>query len=276
MLKWFILQEPWVQALIAGMFTWLITGLGAALVFFVNNISKRNLSIVYGFSSGVMIASSIWSLLTPGIEWAQKNDSLPPWFVVSIGFSIGGLFLYSMDKLSPHIHPIFSRSENKATGLRKSAMLFFSITLHNIPEGLAIGVAFGAISRSGDYSIIFPSILSALALAIGIGIQNFPEGAAISIPLKQEGMSKRKSFFYGQISAFVEPIMAVIGAILVSKIIWVLPYALSFAAGAMVYVVIEELLPEAQFTESENRKHYAIFGFMVGFVIMMILDVALS
>ncbi len=276
MLKWFILQEPWVQALIAGMFTWLITGLGAALVFFVNNISKRNLSIVYGFSSGVMIASSIWSLLTPGIEWAQKNASLPSWFVVSIGFSIGGLFLYSMDKLSPHIHPTFSRSENKATGLRKSAMLFFSITLHNIPEGLAIGVAFGAISRSGDYSIIFPSILSALALAIGIGIQNFPEGAAISIPLEQEGMSKRKSFFYGQISAFVEPIMAVIGAILVSKIIWVLPYALSFAAGAMVYVVIEELLPEAQFTESENRKHYAIFGFMVGFVIMMILDVALS
>ncbi len=277
MLDWFIGQETWVQALIAGIFTWSITGLGAALVFFAKSMNRTILNFIYGFAAGVMVAASFWSLLAPGIEWATKNGGLPPWLVVSIGFMAGGLFLYLTDKTIPHLHYGKNQvAEGIHVKLKKTILLVFSITIHNIPEGLAIGVAFGAINKGDAPTAIFASTIAAVTLAIGIGIQNFPEGAAVSIPLRQEGLSRWKSFFYGQASALVEPIMAVIGALLVHSVQFLLPYALSFAAGAMIYVVVEELIPEAQNSQPEANSHHAVFGFMLGFMIMMILDVALG
>ena len=274
MLDWFMGLQPWVQALIAGTFTWFITALGAGLVFFFKDIKKNVLNTMLGFAAGVMVAASFWSLLSPAIEWAEDNGAIP-WLVVAIGFLAGGLFLYIADKTIPHMH--FGKNHEKEgihTKLKKNILLVFSITLHNIPEGLAIGVAFGAINRAGGN--IVAATVGAIALAIGIGIQNFPEGAAVSIPLTQEKMSRGKAFFYGQLSAIVEPIAAVLGALLVSSMTQVLPYALAFAAGAMIYVVVEELIPEAQQNQSTKGAHYAVFGFMIGFTIMMILDVALG
>lgn len=275
MLDWFIGLDSWLQALLAGLFTWGLTSLGAALVFLFKEINKKILSIMLGFASGVMVAASFWSLLDPAISWAESNGGIP-WLVVAIGFGLGGIFLYIADKTIPHMH--FGKNqevEGIHTNLKKSILLVFSITLHNIPEGLAVGVAFGAIKATGGTDLVAATV-SAIVLAIGIGIQNFPEGAAVSIPLAQENMSKKKAFFYGQASAIVEPIAAVIGAILVSSMTKILPYALAFAAGAMMYVVVEELIPEAQGLESEKGTHYAILGFMIGFIIMMILDVALG
>ncbi|MDY0276470.1 MAG: ZIP family metal transporter [Acholeplasma sp.] len=274
MLNWFIGLEAWLQALLAGIFTWGVTAIGASLVFFFKEINKRVLNTMLGFAAGVMVAASFWSLLQPAIDWAESNGAIP-WLVVAIGFLAGGLFLFIADKTIPHMH--FGKNQEKEgihTKLKKNILLVFAITLHNIPEGLAVGVAFGAINAvTGS---VTAATVSAIALAVGIGLQNFPEGAAVSIPLSQEGMSRKRAFFYGQASAIVEPISAVIGALLVSSMTSLLPYALAFAAGAMIYVVVEELIPEAQEVQSTKGAHYAVFGFMIGFTIMMILDVALG
>ncbi len=283
MFEWFMNLEPWIQALLAGLFTWGVTALGAALVFFFTDIKRSVLNMMMGFAAGVMIAASFWSLLNPAIEFAEDPNVslLPPWLVVAIGFLLGGLFLYFADKTIPHMH--FGKNhetEGIPTHLKRTILLVFSITLHNLPEGLAVGVAFGAIpaliAGGATTEVIVAATAGAMALAIGIGIQNFPEGAAVSIPLRQEGATKMKSFWYGQLSAAIEPVAAVAGALLVSLITPILPYALAFAAGAMCYVVVEELIPEAQQTQSVKGAHHAVFGFMLGFAIMMILDVALG
>jgi zinc transporter, ZIP family len=274
MLSWFVGLEGWQQALIGTIFTWGMTALGAALVFFFKTIKRNVFNMMLGFASGVMIAASFWSLLEPGIEMAEAQGAMP-WLVAAIGFALGGIFLYVADKIIPHMH--FGPSHEKEglpSKFKRTVLLVFSITLHNIPEGLAVGVAFGAVQYvTGDPTT---AVLSALALAVGIGIQNFPEGAAVSIPLQQEGMSSKKAFFYGQASGIVEPIFGVLGAILVTYVETILPYALAFAAGAMIYVVVEELIPEAQQKQTTKGAHYAVFGFMLGFIIMMMLDVALG
>jgi len=271
MVDWLVALPSWQQALIGTGFTYFMTALGAALVFFFKAIHRSVLSLMLGFASGVMIAASFWSLLDPAIARAEENGDIA-WIVVSIGFGLGGLFLYIADKLLPHIHfgPNHEQ-EGLPSHLKRTILLVFSITLHNIPEGLAVGVAFGAAVNADNPHA---AVLAALSVAIGIGIQNFPEGAAVSIPLQQEGLNRSKSFLYGQASGIVEPIAGVIGALLVSKMEMILPYALAFAAGAMIYVVVEELIPEAQTTA--NARHFAVFGTMLGFIIMMILDVALG
>jgi ZIP family zinc transporter len=273
MFEWFMSLELWVQALLGGTFTWFVTALGAALVFFFKNISKNVLGMMYGVAAGVMVAASFWSLLAPGIEIAEEQGSIA-WLVAAIGFSLGGIFLFAADKIIPHMH--FGKekvTEGITTKMKRSILLVFSITLHNIPEGLAIGVAFGAIGATTGS--IEAATVAAMVLALGIGIQNFPEGAAVSIPLSQEKMGKTKAFMWGQASALVEPVFAVLGAVLVTSMSVILPYALAFAAGAMIYVVVEELIPEAQ-ENATSGTHFAVFGFMLGFIIMMILDVALG
>jgi zinc transporter, ZIP family len=274
MLTWFMGLEVWVQALLGTLFTWGLTALGAALVFFFKNIHRDVFNLMLGFASGVMIAASFWSLLSPAIDMAEEQGVIS-WLVVAVGFALGGIFLYIADKTVPHMHFGFNHDkEGLPTKLKRNILLVFSITLHNIPEGLAVGVAFGAIQYiSGDP---LAATLSAVGLAIGIGIQNFPEGAAVSIPLRQEGMSRRKAFMYGQASGFVEPISGVLGAILVTYVSVILPYALAFAAGAMIYVVVEELIPEAQQKQTPKGAHYAVLGVMIGFIMMMMLDVALG
>ena len=272
MVEWLLRLEPWQQALAGTAFTYFMTALGAGLVFFFKEIKKEVLNLMLGFASGVMIAASFWSLLDPAITKAEENGDIA-WLVVSIGFGLGGVFLYMADKTLPHMH--FGpqhEAEGLPTHLKRTILLVFSITLHNIPEGLAVGVAFGAAATADNPTA---AILAAVSVALGIGIQNFPEGAAVSIPLRQEGLSRKKAFVYGQASGIVEPIAGVIGALLVTKVELLLPYALAFAAGAMIYVVVEELIPEAQQTLSSKR-HFAVFGVMSGFIIMMILDVALG
>lgn len=272
MIDWFMTLAPWQQALLGTTFTYLMTALGAGLVFFFKNINRNVLSLMLGFASGVMIAASFWSLLDPAIAQAEENGHIP-WLVVSIGFGLGGLFLYAADKILPHIHfGANKKEEGIPSHLKRTVLLVFSITLHNIPEGLAVGVAFGAAASADDPRA---AVLGALSLAIGIGIQNFPEGAAVSIPLQQEGLSRFKSFFHGQASGLVEPIAGVAGALLVVKMTPILPYALAFAAGAMIYVVVEELIPEARIS-TEGHRHFGVFGTMLGFIIMMMLDVALG
>jgi len=274
MLDWFMDLHPAVQALLGTTFTWGLTALGAGLVFFFKTIKKNMFNMMLGFASGVMIAASFWSLLAPAIEMANEQGVIA-WLVVAIGFALGGIFLYIADKTVPHMH--FGMNHDKEgipTKLKRNILLVFSITLHNIPEGLAVGVAFGAVQfQTGDP---VAATLSAIGLAIGIGIQNFPEGAAVSIPLRQEGVSMKKAFFLGQASGLVEPIAGVFGALLVVSMIQILPYALAFAAGAMIYVVVEELIPEAQQKQTPKGAHYATLGVMVGFILMMILDVALG
>ncbi len=260
--------NPMVQALISACFTWSLTAIGASIVFFTKDVSRKLLDWMLGFSGGVMIAASFWSLLAPAIEISEGMD-VPVWFPASTGFLLGGISLWGFDKILPHLH--IGLPTNKAEGIKtswhRSILLVSAITLHNIPEGLAIGVAFGA-AASG-----FPSatLIAAITLAIGIGIQNFPEGLAVAAPLRREGMSRFKCFWYGQLSAIVEPIAAVIGAGAVLFVKPILPYALSFAAGAMIYVVIEELIPESQ---SGGNPDLATIGAMIGFVVMMILDIA--
>lgn len=265
-------QNPVALAFLATLFTWAMTALGAALVFFFKSINLRILNMMLGFASGVMIAASFWSLLAPAIELSETGP-IPAWFVAAAGFTGGAAFLWLADRLMPHMH--FSAHDGETEGihtkLRRSVLLVLSITLHNIPEGLAVGVAFGALS-----GIITPeSILPAVAVALGIGIQNFPEGAAVSIPLRREGLSRPKSFFYGQASGLVEPIAGVFGALLVTLVRPVLPYALAFAAGAMIYVVVEELIPTSQEGDHESTD-LATIGAIIGFTAMMILDVALG
>lgn len=274
MLDFFAQFSPVQQALIGTLFTYGVTALGAGLVFFFKSINKTVLNGMLGFAAGVMIAASFWSLLAPGIAMAEELGQTA-WITASLGFLAGGGFLYLIDKLLPHLH--MGLETNQAEGIKtswqRSVLLVLAITLHNIPEGLAVGVAFGA-AASGSMS--GATLAGAVALAIGIGLQNFPEGAAVSIPLRREGFSRTKSFLYGQASGIVEPIAGVIGAYAVISMQNILPYALAFAAGAMIYVVIEELIPEAQHEEGGSKTDTATIGAMIGFTVMMILDVALG
>jgi len=270
-LDFFYDLHPAYQALLATLFTWGITALGAALVFFFKTFNQKILDAMLGFAAGVMIAASFWSLLAPAIEMTPEVSTLPKWMPALIGFMSGGVFLALLDKILPHLHPNLSeeQAEGIPTSWHRSVLLVLAITLHNIPEGLAIGVAFGAVT----YGLPSATIGAAIALAVGIGLQNFPEGTAVSVPLRREGMSRRKSFFYGQLSGVVEPFAGVLGALLVLTMQAILPYALSFAAGAMIYVVIEELIPESH---HEGNTDLATMAAIVGFSIMMTLDVALS
>ena len=271
LINYFTGLNPIYQALIATLFTWFMTALGASLVFFFKNINRKALDAMLGFAAGVMIAASYWSLLAPAIEMAEESN-LPAWVPATSGFLLGGAFLWLIDKLLPHLHPGFptDEAEGVKTSWQRSVLLVLAITIHNIPEGLAVGVAFGALAAD----LPSATLGGAVALAMGIGIQNFPEGTAVSMPLRREGMSKGKSFLLGQASGMVEPIAGVIGALFVLKMQPILPYALCFAAGAMIFVVVEELIPESQ----RNHKNIdtVTMATMAGFSVMMILDVALG
>jgi ZIP family zinc transporter len=264
----FLNLHPIVQAFLATSFTWGMTALGAATVFLAMDLSRKILDGMLGFSGGVMMAASIWSLLIPSIRMSEAND-LPAWFPAVVGFLVGGGFLLSVDRILPHLHLGFpvQEAEGIKTNWQRVVLLILAITLHNIPEGLAIGVAFGAVVSGLSDGTLF----SAIALAVGIGIQNFPEGVAVAMPLRREGMPRLKCFWYGQLSAVVEPVAAVVGAGAVILMQPILPYALSFAAGAMIFVVIEELVPESQ---RGGNVDLSTIGVMLGFVVMMILDVS--
>lgn len=274
MIRWISQFGAVEQALIATLFTWGVTALGASLVFFFKTINKKVLNGMLGFAAGVMIAASFWSLLAPGIELAEELGQTPYLTAVS-GFLLGGAFLYLVDKILPHLHLGLDTTEAEGikTTWQRSVLLVLAITLHNIPEGLAVGVAFGAVASGTGTSA---TLAGAVALAIGIGLQNFPEGAAVSIPLRREGFSRKKAFLYGQSSGIVEPIAGVFGAFAVIRIQPILPYALAFAAGAMIYVVVEELIPEAQREEGGSKTDISTIGAMLGFAVMMLLDVALG
>jgi len=269
-MQWFAELHPVLQALLATCFTWFMTAAGAAVVFLFKTINRKLLDGMLGFAAGVMIAASFWSLLAPAIEMAE-GLRMSPWRTAAIGFLAGGAFLWAIDKILPHLHIGFPMDEAEGiqTHWRRSILLVLAITLHNFPEGLAVGVAFGAVAADMPSA----SLAGAVALAIGIGIQNFPEGAAVSIPLRREGLSRMKSFQYGQMSGLVEPVAGVLGAAAVILMQPLLPYALAFAAGAMIYVVVEELIPESQL---EKNTDIATVGTMIGFSVMMILDVALG
>jgi zinc transporter, ZIP family len=270
MIDWFSSLDHRLQALFATLFTWGVTALGAGMVFFFKSIGRRVLDAMLGFAAGVMIAASFWSLLAPSIELSESMG-LPPWLPPLVGFLAGGAFLKLIDKAIPHLHiglPA-NESEGPKTSWHRSLLLVLAITIHNIPEGLAVGIGFGAL----DAGIKTASLAGAVALAMGIGLQNFPEGAAVSIPLRREGLSRAKSFWYGQLSGIVEPIAGVLGAILVVSMTPILPYALAFAAGAMIYVVVEEVVPESQ---RSGNSDISTIGALAGFALMMFLDVALG
>jgi zinc transporter, ZIP family len=268
--EWLLDYNPVLLALFATLFTWGLTALGSSMVFFFKKIDRKVLNLMLGFAAGVMIAASFWSLLNPAIKMTESRGEIP-WIPAVVGFLAGGAFLLAIDKVLPHLH--LGRKLDKAEGIKtqwkRSILLVLAITLHNIPEGLAVGVAFGALSSNPDAG----ALAGAITLAIGIGLQNFPEGAAVSIPLRREGFSRLKAFNYGQMSGIVEPIAAVIGAYLVIMMEPLLPYALSFAAGAMIFVVVEELIPESQ---QGNETDLSTIGAMLGFATMMMLDVALG
>ncbi|MDD3425521.1 MAG: ZIP family metal transporter [Aminobacterium sp.] len=270
MFDFFISLSPVVQALIGTLFTWGLTALGSAAVFLRKNPSQKMLDIMLGFAAGVMIAASYWSLLAPAIDMSSEMG-MRPWLPPAIGFLLGGISLRVIDRLLPHLHLGQPRQEAEgiATTWKRTTLLVLAITLHNIPEGMAVGVAFGAVA----YGIPSASLAGAIALALGIGIQNFPEGMAVSMPLRREGFSPLKSFWYGQLSGIVEPIFGVLGAIAVVAARPILPYALAFAAGAMIFVVVEEVIPESQ---QGGNGDQATMGVLLGFTIMMILDVALG
>ena len=264
MISFFIELNPVIQAFLATCFTWLVTALGAAFVFFFKKIKKSIMDAMLGFAAGVMISASFWSLLSPSIEMAESLK-LNSWLIATIGFLSGGLLLFLGDKLFTKI----TETKENNNNIKRSLMLIISITLHNIPEGLAVGVAFGSLA----YNLEGATLATACMLALGIGLQNFPEGTAVSVPLRREGFSRKKAFFYGQLSGIVEPISGILGAILVIKIRMLLPFLLAFAAGAMIYVVVEELIPESQ--SNEKKDLMALFT-LIGFSIMMILDLALG
>ncbi|MGC8766008.1 MAG: ZIP family metal transporter [Brevinematia bacterium] len=266
----FIKIPPFYQALLATIFTWGVTGLGALTVVFFKKINQKFLDLMLGFAAGVMIAASFWSLLEPAIE-LSKSSKLPVWLPPAAGFLLGAVVLRLIDLTLPHLHieaPI-EEKEGFKTKLSRSILLILAITIHNIPEGLAIGVAFGAAGEN----VPGASIYGAIALAIGIGLQNFPEGMAVAFPIRRDGNSRLKSFFYGQLSGIVEPIAAIAGFLSTSIARSILPYALAFAAGAMIYVVIEEVIPEA---ERNKNTDIATMGAIAGFIIMMILDIGLK
>lgn len=268
--EFFVGLSPVIQALVATCFTWGMTALGAAAVFFVKDISRKMLDAMLGFAGGVMIAASYWSLLAPAIELSQ-GLSIPVWVPAVVGFLLGGGCIRLVDKFLPHLHLGFpmKEAEGVKTGWRRSTLFLLAITLHNVPEGMAVGVAFGALAAN----IPSASMGAAISLAIGIGIQNLPEGIAVSTSLRREGLSRRKSFNYGQLSGLVEPVAGVIGAAAVIAARPILPYALAFAAGAMIFVVIEEVIPESQ---RGGNTDLATMGGMLGFAVMMLLDVAFS
>lgn len=268
LLEWFAELPAFLQALLATLFTWGVTALGAAVVFTTRSVSRKLLDTMLGFAAGVMIAASYWSLLAPAIEMSEGGP-LPSWLPAAVGFLLGGVFLRSLDRVLPHLHIGFPRSEAEGieTGWRRAILLVLAITLHNIPEGLAIGVAFGAVASGVESA----SLAGAVALAIGIGLQNFPEGLAVAVSLRREGASRFSSFNFGQMSAMVEPIAAMIGAVAVLVVRPLLPYALSFAAGAMIFVVVEEVIPESH---RGGFSDMATMGTMIGFAVMMVLDVA--
>lgn len=263
--------DPTFAALLATTFTWFLTAMGASLVFFFKTMHRAVLDAMLGFTGGVMVAASFWSLLNPAIEMSEKMYPTMKWMPAAVGFALGAMFLYGLDKVMPHLHLNFQENEKEGakTQLHKSILLVLAITLHNIPEGLAVGVLFGGVAAG----IPEASIAGAVTLAIGIGIQNFPEGIAVSMPLRRMGMSRSKSFMYGQSSAIVEPIAGVLGALAVTFFTPILPYALAFAAGAMIFVVVEEVIPE---TQQDKNTDIATLGFIGGFIVMMSLDVALS
>ncbi|MGC8816229.1 MAG: ZIP family metal transporter [Candidatus Hadarchaeum sp.] len=268
MLGFFYDLHPVMQAFLATVFTWGLTALGASGVFFFRAFNRRVMDGMLGFAAGIMIAASVWSLLIPAIEMSAEG-SFPAWLPAAVGFIAGGALLQILDRALPHLHlglPM-REAEGPKTSLQRTTLLVLAITLHNIPEGLAVGVAFGAVT----VGLPFATLAGATALAVGIGIQNFPEGLAVSLPLRREGMSRLRSFWYGQLSAVVEPVAAVIGAATVISARSIMPYALAFAAGAMIFVVIEELIPESQ---TGGNHDLATIGAMLGFVVMMILDVA--
>ena len=264
MINWYMNLNYPIQALIASLFTWGITSLGAAVVFLFKKVNKNTMDAMLGLSAGVMLAATFWSLLSPALEMAE-NLKLISWLIVSLGVLSGGLLLFCGDKIFDRI----TKKKTNSHSIKRSLMLIFSITLHNIPEGMAIGVAFGSVF----YNLEGATLAAAVMLAIGIGIQNFPEGTAVSLPLLREGFSRKKAFFLGQLSGIVEPIAGVLGAILVIKVRYLLPYLLAFAAGAMIYVVVQELIPESQ--TNKKKELMALFT-LIGFSFMMILDVALS
>lgn len=262
--------HPVTQAIFATCFTWLVTAIGAAVVFMTRNINRKLLDGMLGFAAGVMIAASYWSLLAPAIEMSE-GMGIPKWFPPAVGFLMGAIFLRIIDKILPHLHlglPM-QEAEGIKTPWRRTTLLILAVTLHNIPEGLAVGVAFGAVAAG----LPSATLAGAVALAIGIGLQNFPEGIAVSMPLRREGLSRLKSFWYGQLSGTVEPAAGVIGAAAVMISRPMLPYALSFAAGAMIFVVVEELIPESQ---RGGNTDIATMGAITGFLVMMVLDVGLG
>ncbi|MFL3022234.1 MAG: ZIP family metal transporter [Cytophagales bacterium] len=271
-------SSPITQSLYAGLFTWILTAIGAGLVFFFNSTNRKFLDAALGFTGGVMIAASFWSLLSPAISAVEVQNelgltTLPPFLPPAIGFFLGALFMYILDKSIPHLH-IFGKieeAEGPKSDLKKTSLLVLAIAIHNIPEGLAVGVAFGALA-SPEYSSVF-TLGSAVALGLGIGIQNFPEGFAVSMPLRRAGFSKMKSWKWGQLSAIVEPIFAVIGAAFVILVYPILPYALAFAAGAMIFIVVEEVIPESH---RGGNVDIATMGLIIGFIVMMSLDVSLG
>ena len=270
------LENPILQALVGGLFTWALTALGASLVFFFKSANRKILDASLGFTGGVMIAASFWSLLNPAIEFVEKQSeagmtNLPSFLPPAIGFFLGALFLYLLDKKIPHLH-LFKKieeAEGPKTDLKKTELLVLAIAIHNIPEGLAVGVAFGAVAQGMDIGF---TLGGAIALAIGMGLQNAPEGFAVSMPMRRAGFSRFKSWQWGQLSAIVEPIFAVIGAAVVMAVYPVLPYALAFAAGAMIFIVVEEVIPESH---SGGNADIATMGLIAGFIVMMCLDVAL-
>jgi ZIP family zinc transporter len=257
---------PVMQALVAGIFTWGCTGLGAATIFFVTGLNRRLMDGMLGFAGGVMIAATFWSMLAPAISMSHGNG-MPAWAPAAIGFAVGGIFLRVVDRLLPHLHDGLRDAEGLPTPWRRTTLLVLAMTLHNIPEGLAVGVAFGAAAVATSTA----TIAGAIALAIGIGVQDFPEGMAAAMPLRREGMRRLKSFWYGQLTGIVEPLGAVIGAAAVFYSKGLLPYALGFASGAMIFVVVEQVVPESQ---RGGHSHVATWGTMLGFIITMILEVS--
>ena len=269
-MEWILQFNPVLLAFVATLFTWGLTALGASMVFFFKKINQKVLNSMLGFAAGVMIAASFWSLLNPAIKMTEEQGGIP-WIPAVVGFLAGGAFLLLMDAILPHLHLDRKRSEAEGikTTWKRSVLLVLAVTLHNIPEGLAVGVAFGALAETSSSA----AVAGAVALALGIGLQNFPEGTAVSVPLRREGFSRLKAFNYGQLSGAVEPVAAVLGASLVLLVRPLLPYALAFAAGAMIFVVVEELIPESQ---NGSDTDYSTVGAMLGFATMMMLDVALG
>lgn len=270
MIDFFNQFDPVAQTLIATLFTWAMTALGAAAVFVFKGYSERGLDFMLGLAAGVMISASFWSLLAPAVQMCM-NRSMPCWLPAVLGFVAGAALLRLIDMILPHVHAglALEKAEGKRTSWQRSTLLVLAITMHNIPEGLSVGVVFGIAARSPE----FATVAGALALTIGLGLQNLPEGLAVSLPLRREGMSRIRSFWYGQLSAVVEPVFGVIGALTIAWSQSLMPYALGFAAGAMIYVVVEEVIPESQ---TGGNSDLATLGTMLGFIVMMVLDVGVT